>query len=269
MERTLSAMRPNWRPLRWILVGSSWVVLAIVVLWITVWAHGLDARVYWDTAWPPTYSGATYLEATYNYSPAFALWVQPLTLVPWPIFHLLVVGVELGALAWLVGAPWAALLVLVQAPLIFPDVTWGNVHLLTTVLIVLGLRYPALWAFPLLTKVTPAIGLVWFAARAEWRSLAIAAIVTLLLAAPSLIFAPGAWVDWFGLLTANAGASSGQQPVPLGIRALVALAVIVWGARTDRARTVPIGVAIVAPLAMGWLAAFGAIPAWRQRQAIS
>ena len=43
-----------------------------------------------------------------------------------------------------------------------------------TVAIVLGFRWPFTWAFVLLTKVTPGVGLLWFAVRREWRSLAIA-----------------------------------------------------------------------------------------------
>ena len=50
----------------------------------------------------------------------------------------------------------------------------GNVHLLLALAIVLGFRWPAAWAFVLLTKITPGIGLLWFAVRREWRSLAIA-----------------------------------------------------------------------------------------------
>ena len=46
--------------------------------------------------------------------------------------------------------------------------------------IVAGFRWPALWAIPLLTKVTPGgIGLLWFAARGEWRHLGIALASTL------------------------------------------------------------------------------------------
>ncbi len=40
--------------------------------------------------------------------------------------------------------------------------------------IALGFRYPATWAFVLLAKVTPGIGLLWFLVRREWRNLAIA-----------------------------------------------------------------------------------------------
>ena len=40
--------------------------------------------------------------------------------------------------------------------------------------IVIGFRWPAAWSLVLLTKITPGIGLLWFAVRREWRSLAIA-----------------------------------------------------------------------------------------------
>ncbi len=50
----------------------------------------------------------------------------------------------------------------------------GNVHLLMAAAIVLGFRYPVGWSFLLLTKVTPGVGLIWFAVRREWRPLLIA-----------------------------------------------------------------------------------------------
>ena len=54
----------------------------------------------------------------------------------------------------------------------------GNIHLFLAVAIALGFRYPALWSVVLLTKVTPGVGLLWFAVRREWRSLRIALGVT-------------------------------------------------------------------------------------------
>ena len=36
------------------------------------------------------------------------------------------------------------------------------------------MRHPAAWAFPLLTKVTTGVGVLWFAFRRDWRSLGIA-----------------------------------------------------------------------------------------------
>ena len=51
----------------------------------------------------------------------------------------------------------------------------------------LGFRYPWTWGFVLLTKVTPGIGLLWFAVRREWRALAIALGVTGVIVAVSLV----------------------------------------------------------------------------------
>ena len=48
--------------------------------------------------------------------------------------------------------------------------TVGNIHLLLGAVIVAGFRWPWLWALPLLTKVTPGVGLLWFALRREWRT---------------------------------------------------------------------------------------------------
>ena len=54
------------------------------------------------------------------------------------------------------------------------EILIGNIHLLLAAAIVLGFRWPGTWAFVLLTKVTPGVGLLWFAVRREWRSLGIA-----------------------------------------------------------------------------------------------
>ena len=50
------------------------------------------------------------------------------------------------------------------------ELAGGNISLLLAVAIVVGFRWPAAWAFVLLTKVTPGIGLLWFVVRREWRS---------------------------------------------------------------------------------------------------
>ena len=72
----------------------------------------------------------------------------------------------------------------------------GNIHLLLGLAIVAGTRWPALWAFPLLTKITPGIGLIWFAARREWRNLAIALVATVVVVGVSYVLAPWLWADF-------------------------------------------------------------------------
>ena len=55
----------------------------------------------------------------------------------------------------------------------------GNINLLIVGAVLIGFRYPWAWAFIILTKVTPGIGLLWFLTRREWRHLAIALGATL------------------------------------------------------------------------------------------
>jgi hypothetical protein len=111
------------------------------------------------------------------------------------------------------------------------------------------MRYPAAWAFVLLTKVTPGVGLVWFVARREWRSLAIALGATAVVVAVSALFGPHHWPAWIESLVGNAR----QQwpyplfPVPLWIRLIAAGLLIAWGARTDRPWTLIVGSGFAIP----------------------
>ncbi len=116
--------------------------------------------------------------------------------------------------------------------------------------IVAGFRWPAAWAIVLLTKVTPGIGLLWFAVRREWRQLGIAMGATAGVVAVSFVVAPAAWADWIGVLTASAAKASGTWaavPVPLALRLPAAVAIVVWGARTDRRWAVPVAAMVALP----------------------
>jgi hypothetical protein len=134
-------------------------------------------------------------------------------------------------------------------PLGFLEMWGGNVHLLLALAIVVGFRYPAAWAFVLLTKVTPGVGLLWFAVRREWRSLAVAVGVTALIAAGSWLVDPAAWMAWLQMLTREAGKPSSPNsiPIPLVLRLAAAALVVTYGARTDRRSFVPIAAWIALP----------------------
>lgn len=71
------------------------------------------------------------------------------------------------------------------------ELIFGNIHLLLAAMTVLGPRYPALWSFGLLTKVTPGIGILWFIARGEWRQVLIVVLTTLALVLGSVIIGGG------------------------------------------------------------------------------
>jgi hypothetical protein len=60
----------------------------------------------------------------------------------------------------------------------------------------------------LLTKVTPGIGLLWFAARREWRAVAIAAGATAAVCLTSFAVTPQLWIAWLNLMAST-------DPAPL------------------------------------------------------
>jgi hypothetical protein len=129
------------------------------------------------------------------------------------------------------------------------------VHLLYAAAIVVGFRYPATWALMLLTKVTPGVGLLWFAVRREWRALLIALGATAIIVAVSYVISPGIWRQWFDLLTAHAARPTpvlASIGVPLVVRLPVAAVIVIWGARTGRPWVLPIAVYLAQPTV--WLA---------------
>jgi Glycosyltransferase family 87 len=238
--------------------------VAIRLLALEPWIQSVDAYAYWATRTGDPYAQA---EAgrlgAYLYSPAFAQLLAPLVALPWPVFCALWTGV-LCLVYWrLVGRLALPLLLFIPIPF---EIVSGNVHLLIGAAIVAGFRYPAAWALPLLTKVTPGIGLLWFAVRREWRSLAIAAGATAAVSVVSFVVAPNLWRDWLALLVRDSGGPldtpGWYAPIPLLVRLPVAAAVVVWGALTDRRWTVPVAVTIGLPIVwLNSLAILAALPA--------
>lgn len=248
-------------------VAFALTLAAIIVAEIGYGPSGLDARAYWLSDLTDLYGLGSGNDDAFLYSPAFAQLVAPLTGLPWPLFLAVLTTASLAALWYLLG-PWA-----LPALLLFPvslELHMANINLLLAAAIVAGFRHPWAWSLVLLTKVTPGVGLVWFAVRREWRSLAIAVGSTAAIFAVSALFAPQLWVEWFDFLltTAREPPRGPIQPfpVPLVWRLPVAAAVVVFGALTDRPQTVPVAAAIAQPAIWGWTLALGAVPLvdWRR-----
>src|SRR5262245_46615307 len=166
---------------------------------------GQDARAYWSVSMDDPYvPGSVGQESAYLYSPAFLQVLAPLRALPWTAFLVLWSALLLAVLFWLSGP-------LLFAPLIvltFPELWGGNITILLAAALVLGFRRPGAWSLALLTKVTPAIGLLWFAVRREWRAVLEAAAVTGAIVAVSAALAPTQWSDWFQLLASSTGSST-------------------------------------------------------------
>ena len=239
----------------------AWVGIAVAVAlwglivvfsepWGRLWGTGQDARCYWQATLANPYLHSEWNDPiAYVYSPAFLQLVSPLTALPWQAFIAAWTAILLLAVRLLTGPR------LLAAGLLFPfaamEVAGGNVSLLLAVAIVVGFRWPAAWAIVLLTKITPGIGLLWFAVRREWRSLAIALGATAAIALVSFVLLPDQWRDWIDVVIRNATAGRGgtwaSVPIPLWIRLPAAVALVVWGARTDRRWTVPVASMLALP----------------------
>ena len=231
------------------LIGLSLVGVAVLVLFaLNLDRIGWDAHAYWllDLADPYARSQGTITGIDgFYYSPVFAFAFAPFGALPWPVFIAAWITVMLAVLAW-VGGRWFLALVAIYP--ITLELAYGNIYLLLAAALVLGMRYPALWAVFPLTKVTPGIVWLWFVARGEWRNLAVAASTTAALAAVCYLVAPGMWADWIMMLGGNVGAPTHDLlPVPLVVRLPLAALLIVWGARTDRAWVLPIALLLSLP----------------------
>jgi hypothetical protein len=211
------------------------------------WVTAQDARSYHGFDYPDIYAGRTDWNAigAYPYSPAFAQLVWPLNLLPWPVFVAVWTAILIWAAYRLTGPRWFWLGLLVAAL----EIAGGNISLLLTVAIVEGFRRPWTWSFVLLTKILPGVGLLWFAIRREWRSLAIALGATAAIVAASFLLASRAWFDWVDLLVANAGKGGtwAAIPIPLLVRGPIGVALIAWGALRSQRWTVPVGAMLCLP----------------------
>ena len=231
---------------------------------IGVLPFAVDAHAYWAANPLDPYTDAALSDFdAYFYSPAFTQAIWPMHWLPWPIFAGIWTAAIVISFRWMSGL-WLGLVILL--PPVFIEIAMGNIHAFIAVAIVLGFRWPATWAFILLTKVTPGIGLLWFATRREWRNLAIALGATAVIVTVSFAIGPELWAQWIEVL---AGRSTTAAPhlgiwgaIPLLLRLPVAAALVIWAARTDRAWVVPIAAVLSMPVLWpnAFATAVGAIP---------
>ncbi|MEW5991546.1 MAG: glycosyltransferase 87 family protein [Chloroflexota bacterium] len=242
--------------------GLLFAAYLFVIVAPQVRTVGFDAISYWSVDLEHPYARVAGEFGAFPYTPVAARAFAPANLLSWPSFWFLWTAILLGTVAWLGGR--RALLVLAFPP-VAVELYHGNVHLVLAAAVGLGLRYPAAWAVVLLTKVTPGIGLLWFAVRREWRSLGIALGVTAVVVAVSLAVDTRLWQEWIveGLLpVAGADVSQPHIEIPLLVRLPAAAALVTWGAWTDRRWTIPVAVALALPvLWFSGLSIVAAIPA--------
>lgn len=234
------------------------IVVAVVLVVLRLFAASpwtpwvLDMHTYWATRDGFTYATSNpYLIGAYLYAPVFAQVLWPLAAsVPWPVFAAVWTALIAAAVVWLVGR-WSFPVLLFSGALAL-ELYLGQIDVFIAVAVVIGFRYPAAYAFPLLTKVAPGIGLLWFLFRREWRALAVAGAATVAVAAVSAIAAPSLWHDWYDLLrrsvTDKQVVDGAYLAIPVWARLPFAVGIIFWGARTSRHWTVPVAILLAMPI---------------------
>jgi hypothetical protein len=238
------------------LLLGAWLAAAAHLYLVTVGigpryangALGIDSFAYFD-AWdhdlygPVGPSGRRFL-----YSPAFAQVVWPFTHLPWTVFNVGYFLLILGVFAWLL---WPLPLVWRVPALVLlcaDEIIIGNVRAWIAVALVLSARRPAFWAVPVLTKpLLGVVGCVYYVVRRDWRALAQAVGATAAVVAVSAAVVPDRWLAWIRYLT------SGEIGYQHGFlffvaRVVVAVALVAWGARTDRYWVVAPALAIASPV---------------------
>jgi hypothetical protein len=206
---------------------------------------GFDFYAYWSVDAADPY-GAGQGFGAFHYSPVVAQLVQPLKLLPWPAVYWAYLALLIAVLVWLCRG-WTL------AALAFPPVAMelyhGNIHLLLAAAAVIGLTHGGAWAFPVLTKVTPGIGVLWFAVRREWRPMWTAGLTTAAFVVASAVIAPQLWLEWLRhLAVAETIATPNQVPVPLVVRLVLAAVVLLWGARRGWTWVIPIAMTLALPV---------------------
>lgn len=245
----------------WSVAGATIIEALIVIVFVR---YGYDSHAYWLAWRGPMYGLPPNAQDAYLYSPAFAQLIWPIAVLPWPAFAVAFSVVLLGCLGWLLKplpARWALPLGLAG----MSEVAAGNVYLIMAVAAALGCRRPAFWAFVALTKITPCVGPVWFMTRREWKPASLSIIVTLGITGLSWAIMPGAWNSWVEFLlhhvSDSTGAVGAQFLPPLVLRMPVGLALLAWGAKTNRRWVIPVAMVLCTPvIGFGSFATLLALP---------
>jgi hypothetical protein len=239
------------RSLRQVWPAMALMLAVIVDAWLLTimphWAPGTDLYAAWRVDLADPWSGAADSmvgAGIFRHSPVIAQLASLLPRVPWIVAQLGFLAFQLIVIVLMAGRRWPYVVLL---PPVYWNLYFGNLDLLMGAAIVAGFRHPGAWAFLFLTKVTPGIGVLWFAFRREWRKLWIALATTALIIGVSFLIAPGLWGMWVDALLAMSALPQSVLYPPLAVRLPIAALLIWYAARTNRAWLLPVACLVAVP----------------------
>ncbi len=228
----------------WIIIAAAIGASLLLVVALVRWGAPSDEHAYWLAArrliegqplYDPTVTIIT--PFAYLYPPPLAQALVPVAaVVPSWLFS---VGwtVLMGlALFWLAGRDPLRTLALVAFPPVAVEFWFRNVHLFLAVLVVLGLRHASSWfSVGAAIKISPALGLPFFAVRGRWREAGIAAVVGLAMLVVSVVLTPDDWRAYLDfVLSSDPLQQSSFVAVPLPIRGASGLLLAIVAGRLPR-----------------------------------
>lgn len=223
---------------------SAGICVQVLVLFTMSGGDPVDALSFWQTNPSNPYPLDKH-EFQFGYSPVIAQLWAPLFQLPFEVFAFIFRAFEVVGLVLLTG-PLAGLLIF--TPPVASEVNAANINFTLGVFMVLGFRWPALWAYALLTKPSMGVGLVWFVVRGEWRKALIPIAIAGALAAISFVVNPQLWFDWVRWIQIGTlPVGSWPFPWPIWARLPFSLALVIWGARTNRPWTVVVAAGFALP----------------------
>ena len=239
--RNSSSAIPRMRGLKSlprILALGGGIGMALVVL-VTLTRYGtpVDAWCYYgfDGADPWRADGC------FLYSPPVEAAMGAIrSVIPFDFFTFILRSAEVLVLVAVAGP---AVGLVLWIPAVATELNAANINLLIVGAVLIGFRYPWAWAFIALTKITPGIGMLWFAVRREWTALAIATGATLGLALVSGLAAPDQWGRYVAALMVEPDSSV----FLIWWRLPLAAVVVIWGARNDHRWAVLLAVFLSLP----------------------
>ncbi|HJP89525.1 MAG TPA: glycosyltransferase 87 family protein [Candidatus Limnocylindrales bacterium] len=259
-----------------VLAALGAILLAVIVAMF--WREAGDDLAYWLGGYRlanglPVYPdpSVAFEDFAFHYVPPVAQVLAPIAAVVAAVpFLILFRAVLLLALWDLAGRRMLDMLAMLAFVPLAYSLRVENVEILMAIAIVYGLaRWPWMFLFGGIVKVSPGLGLVYLALQRRWRDVVISAALGALIVAVSYVLAPDLWRDWLHAIGGRSDVIGNSiVPLPYSVRAIAGFVLTIVAGLIGRRRgelLLVVAVTIANPgLSLQGFAVLAAVvPVWR------